>query len=67
MPITVETDLLAEGLLDSLLVMDLANSIEREYGVSINNADISPRNFRTVRALAALVQSRRAGGATPQP
>ena len=65
-PVTAETDLLAEGLLDSLLVMDLVNSIEREYGVTIDNAEISPRNFRSVRALAALVRSRRAEGGTSE-
>ncbi len=57
-PITAETGLLEQGLLDSLLVMDLVNSIEKQFGISIENAEISPRNFRTVRALAVLVASR---------
>jgi acyl carrier protein len=65
-PITAETDLLSEGLLDSLLVMDLVNSIEKEHGVSIDNAEISPRNFRSVRALAALVGSRCDGRGTSE-
>lgn len=58
-PPTAETDLLESELLDSLLVMDLVAHIESAYGVRLENADISPRNFRTVTALAALVAQRR--------
>ncbi len=53
----VETDLLDEGLLDSLMVMDLVASIEKQYGFNIDHAEISPRHFRSVRTLAALVAS----------
>jgi acyl carrier protein len=56
--IGVDTDLLDEGLLDSLMVMDLVASIEKRYGLSIDHDEISPRNFRSVRSLAALVASR---------
>lgn len=63
--VTAETDLLAEGFLDSLLVIDLVNSIEKHYGVTIDSDEISPRNFRTVRTLAALVNAHRANGASP--
>ncbi len=63
-PIATETDLLAEGLLDSLLVMDLAAFVEKEFGRSIENEEISPRNFRSVRTLAALV-AREANGRLP--
>lgn len=56
-PITTETRLLEQGLLDSLMVMDLVNSIEKQFDISIENAAISPRNFRNVRALAAMVTS----------
>ncbi len=54
-PIATDTDLLAEGLLDSLLVMDLAAFVKKEFGRSIDNEEISPRNFRSVGTLAALV------------
>jgi acyl carrier protein len=56
-PITAETDLLDSGYLDSLLVMDVVLSIEKQYGVALESTDISPRHFRSVKALAALVAS----------
>ena len=64
MPIAVDTDLLGGGYLDSLLVMELAASLERQFGVTLENNEISPRNFRSVRALAALVASSHSRGRT---
>lgn len=57
-PITAETDLLDGGYLDSLMVMELVTTIEARYGVAIDNDAISPQNFRTVAAIAALVAGR---------
>ena len=56
-PITAETNLLDSGYLDSLLVMDVVLSIEKQYGVAIGSSEISPRHFRSVKTLAALVAS----------
>jgi acyl carrier protein len=53
--LTVETDLLDAGYLDSLLIMDLVASVEKQYEISIDIEAISPHNFRSVRSLAALV------------
>lgn len=60
-PITAETNLLDEGHLDSLFVMDLIVHIERQFGVVVDSREISPRNFRSVRTLTALIT---ANGAT---
>ena len=54
-PITAETNLLDEGYLDSLLVMDMVVHIEKQYGVAIDSADISPQHFRSIRTLAMFV------------
>lgn len=54
-----ETDLLASGVLDSLLVMDLVSHLERAYCIRLENDDVSPANFRTPSALAKLVEIRR--------
>ena len=54
-----DTDLLEDGLLDSLLVMDLVAHVERCYAVRLENTDIAPANFRTVERLAGLVAVRR--------
>ena len=57
-PITAETNLLDEGYLDSLLVMAMVVYIEEQFGVTIDSTEISPRTFRSVRTLAALVAAR---------
>lgn len=53
--LSTSTDLLAEGLLDSLLVLDLVLAAERRWGVQLDNADIAPRHFRDLRSLAARI------------
>lgn len=57
--LTVDTDLLDSELLDSMLIMDVCAHVERVHGVKLANADIAPRNFRTISALASLVAERR--------
>lgn len=54
-----DTDLIEHELLDSLLIMDLVAHLEGRYRVRLENADIAPRNFRTVQALSRLVGDRR--------
>ena len=53
--LTEETDLLDDELLDSLLIMDTVAHVESRYGVRLDHADLAPRNFRSVAALAGLV------------
>ena len=57
-PLAVDTDLLDAGLLDSLLVMDLFTRLVNRYGIGIEDSAVSPRNFRTVRAMAQMVGER---------
>jgi acyl carrier protein len=58
-PLTSDTDLLESELLDSLLIMDLVAHVESVHGVKLENADISPRHFRTLGLLSKLVAERR--------
>ncbi len=58
-PVSEETDLLEEELLDSLLVMDVVAHVESAYGVRLGEGDIAPRNFRTVAAIADLIGRKR--------
>lgn len=44
-----------EGMLDSFDVVSLVDSLDREFGVSINGIDIVPENFSTVESIAKLV------------
>ncbi|MCU0982143.1 MAG: acyl carrier protein [Pirellulaceae bacterium] len=50
-----ETDLLANGVLDSLLLIDLVLHVERVFGVTLGSGDVTPTNFRSVESLACLV------------
>jgi acyl carrier protein len=51
--------LLAKGVIDSLGMMKLVSLIEEEYDVEIDDDDIVPDNWRTIRDIAALVDSKK--------
>lgn len=55
--IHADTDLQSVGL-DSLATMQLLVQIERTYGVSLPDADISCRNLGSVRTIARLLKVR---------
>lgn len=57
-PFTPQSDLIDSGLLDSLSIIELLVFIEKRFGMPIDNADVSPRNFRTVSAVSSLVAER---------
>ena len=52
--LTDETPLL-EGILDSLALMQLVAFIEEEFGVEIDDAEMTADNFRTVADIGGLV------------
>ena len=56
--LTADTDLIAEGLLDSLLIMDLMTFVEGRFGVRLGPQDVTPETFQSLSALAAVVDSR---------
>ncbi|GAA2694583.1 MULTISPECIES: acyl carrier protein [Actinosynnema] len=58
-----ERDLFAEGGLSSLFAMELVVHLEQLFDVEIAGSDLRLDNFRTVRAMTALVDRLRAGGA----
>ena len=51
--------LLAKGVIDSLGMMKLVSLIEEEYDLEIDDDDIVPDNWRTIRDIAALVDSKK--------
>jgi acyl carrier protein len=61
-PVSLETKLLDGAYLDSLLIMDMVVSIEKQYGVAIDSSEISPRNFQCIKTIAALVASHNGNG-----
>ncbi len=56
-----DTDLLAEGLLDSFVLIHLIASLETELGVTLELDDLDPDlgQLKTVRTLAAYLQTLR--------
>jgi acyl carrier protein len=54
-----DDDLLEEGILDSVGVLDVVGFIEREFAVAAADDDLVPENFRSLARLAAFVDRRR--------
>lgn len=51
-----DTDLLAAGLLDSFDIVNLVSQLEDAFGIEIDPRHIVPENFRTISAIAALME-----------
>jgi len=55
---SAQTDLLAEGILDSLLVTDLVLFTQKHFGVALTARDISPENLSSIQRLAGLIHQK---------
>jgi acyl carrier protein len=51
--------LLAKQVIDSLGMLKLVSLIEEEFDVEIDDDDVVPDNWKTIRHVAALVESKR--------
>jgi acyl carrier protein len=56
-----EDALIERGLLDSLSILKTVTFCEEHFGISIPDDEVLPDHFESVRAIAALVDRRRAG------
>lgn len=52
------TDLLDDGVVDSLGIITLISFIENEFNVSIENHEVTLDNFETLQRIAKLVESK---------
>ena len=52
-----DTDVIEEGLLDSLALVELLFEIEREFGVALPLDDLDVENFRTARRIGELIET----------
>lgn len=50
-----DTDLIADGVMDSLAIMRTISHLETDYGVVIDPGDIVPEHFVSVRTLAGFI------------
>lgn len=57
----LDDGLLAEGIIDSMGVMQLVSFVEEALGAVVDDEDIVPENFESLRALTRLVVANRAG------
>lgn len=64
-PVTVEQDLFADGIVTSMLAMQLVVQLEEAFGVAIVGPDLKLANFRSVAAMAALVHRLRSAPPAP--
>jgi methoxymalonate biosynthesis acyl carrier protein len=55
-----DDDIFALGFVNSLLAMQLVTFVERDFGITVEDADLDLDNFRSIRAIAALVARKRA-------
>lgn len=60
-PLGEDDHLLANGILDSLGVLDLVSYLEREFAISVSDDDLVPEHFESLRRLAMFVEDRQTG------
>ncbi|HEV2855678.1 MAG TPA: acyl carrier protein [Thermoanaerobaculia bacterium] len=58
-----DEDIFALGFVNSLLAMQLVAFVEKEFGVGVGDEDLDLDNFRSIGAIARLVERKRGGAA----
>lgn len=53
---TAQTNIIEEGLLDSVTIVRLITLLEDEYDIEFSVTDLVPENFRSVETIMNLVQ-----------
>lgn len=53
-----EEDIFSLGFVNSLFAMQLVMFVEKEFGVRVNNKDLDLNNFRSIQAIADLIQGK---------
>ncbi len=59
--VTEDSPLLDSGIVDSTGILELVSFIEKEFGVRIQDEEIVPEHFDTVRSIAAFIATKRGG------
>tara|TARA_B100000242_G_C42985552_1_gene457458 strand:+ start:585 stop:833 length:249 start_codon:yes stop_codon:yes gene_type:complete len=50
------SDLLEEGILDSMFIINLISLLENTYSISIEDSDILPENFNNINSIFKLLK-----------
>ena len=53
-----DTDIFGGGLVNSLFAMQLITFLEKEFAITIENEDLKLDNFRTINAMAMLIEKK---------
>ncbi len=59
-PYADDVSFLEEGVVDSVGVMELVAFVEEEFGLKIDDMDVTPDNFDSVNKLAAFIRRKAA-------
>tara|TARA_Y100000588_G_C14183698_1_gene894866 strand:- start:682 stop:927 length:246 start_codon:yes stop_codon:yes gene_type:complete len=54
--ITLETDLISTGIIDSFGIVGIVMFLEDTYGIEVSDDDIDPDIFRTVVSIASYIK-----------
>ena len=57
-PHSDDASFLSEGVVDSMNVLQLVMYVEKNFGVKVNDEEITPENFDSVLGLAGYVRSK---------
>lgn len=57
--ITPASDILGEGILDSLGILNLVNWIEERFALELSDNDFDMDNFRTIDTITSFIEERR--------
>lgn len=54
-----DTSLLEQGIVDSTGILEVVTFIEDTFGITVDDADMTPENLDTINGIAAYVMSKR--------
>jgi acyl carrier protein len=57
--LTDDYPLIEGGVVDSLGIFQLVSFVESEFGVDVDDEELVPENFGTIRSIARLVDTKR--------
>ncbi len=63
--ITLDDPLVSSGVLDSLWMLRLIGFIEETMGVTIDDGDVTPENFETIRKILTFIERKKSGSELP--
>ncbi len=58
-----DTSFIAEGLIDSMGVIELVAYVQSSFGISVEQREVTPENFDSVNKLAGFIRSKSASHA----